>query len=169
MISEKIYCIIRIYRSAVPTRKDGIILLKGISKIISPELLCVLSKMGHGDEIVISDGNFPGESIGAGSGAEVLRADACGVPELLRAILPLFPLDAYDNNVYLMDKTESDRDLNIEIWDTYREIIAEHTDSKPVFLERFEFYERAKRSYAIVVTGESAIYANIILKKGVVK
>ena len=90
-------------------------MLKGISKIISPELLCVLSKMGHGDEIVISDGNFPGESIGAGSGAEVLRADACGVPELLRAILPLFPLDAYDNNVYLMDKTESDRDLNIEI------------------------------------------------------
>lgn len=144
-------------------------MLKGIDKIISPELLCVLSKMGHGDEIVISDGNFPGESIAAASGAQIIRADACGVPELLRAILKLFPLDAYDNNAYLMDKTESDRDLNIEIWDTYRQILSENTDSEPVFLERFEFYERAKRSYAIVVTGESAIYANIILKKGVVK
>lgn len=144
-------------------------MLKGINKIISPELLCVLAKMGHGDEIVFSDGNFPGESIGAAGGAIVLRSDATGVPELIEAVLELIPLDQYDNNVYLMDKTEKDRDLNIEIWDTYREITSKHTDSKPVFLERYEFYERAKKAYAIVVTGESAIYANVILKKGVVK
>lgn len=144
-------------------------MLKGINKIISPELLCVLAKMGHGDEIVFSDGNFPGESIGATGGAIVLRSDATGVPELIEAVLELIPLDQYDNNVYLMDKTEKDRDLNIEIWDTYREITSKHTDSEPVFLERYEFYERAKKAYAIVVTGESAIYANVILKKGVVK
>lgn len=140
-------------------------MLKGISKIIFPDLLCVLAKMGHGDEIVFSDGNFPGESIGR----IVLRSDACGVPELLSAVLELFPLDTYDNNVYLMDKTESDRDLDIPIWEEYRKIVAEHTDKEPVFLERFEFYERAKKAYAVVVTGEGAIYANVILKKGVVK
>ncbi len=144
-------------------------MLKGINKIISPELLCVLAKMGHGDEIVFSDGNFPGESIGAAGGAIVLRSDATGVPELIDAVLELIPLDQYDSNVYLMDKTEKDRELKVEIWDTYREITSKHTDSEPVFLERFEFYERAKKAYAIVVTGESAIYANVILKKGVVK
>ena len=140
-------------------------MLKGISKIISPDLLKVLAQMGHGDEIVFSDGNFPGESIGR----IVLRADACGVPEMLKAVLSLFPLDTYDNNVYLMDKTESDRDLDIPIWEEYKAITAEYTDKEPVFLERFEFYERAKKAYAVVVTGEGAIYANVILKKGVVK
>ncbi len=140
-------------------------MLKGISPIISPDLLRILDKMGHGDEIVFSDGNFPGESIGR----IVLRADPVGVPDLLRAVLPLFPLDSYDNNVYLMDKTEQDRDLKVEIWDEYKKIVAEHTDKEPVFLERFAFYERARKAYAVVVTGESAIYANIILKKGVVK
>ena len=140
-------------------------MLKGINKIISPDLLRILAKMGHGDEIVLSDGNFPGESIGR----LVLRSDGTGVPELLSAILELFPLDEYDNNVYLMDKTEKDRDLKVEIWDEYRKIVKEHTDREPVFLERFEFYERAKKAYAVVVTGESAIYANVILKKGVVK
>lgn len=140
-------------------------MLKGINKIISPELLMILDKMGHGDEIVFSDGNFPGESIGR----IVLRADACGVPELMKAVLELFPLDSYDDNVYLMDKTESDRGLDIPIWEEYLRIAAEHTDKEPVFLERFEFYERAKKAYAVVVTGESAIYANVILKKGVVK
>ncbi len=140
-------------------------MLKGINKIISPELLMVLDKMGHGDEIVFSDGNFPGESIGN----IVLRADACGVPELMSAVLELLPLDEYDNNVYLMDKTEKDKDLEVPIWNEYREIASKHTDKEPVFLERFEFYERARKAYAVVVTGESAIYANVILKKGVVK
>ena len=140
-------------------------MLKGINKIISPELLMILAKMGHGDEIVFSDGNFPGESIGR----IVLRSDACGVPELLKAVLELFPLDTYDNNVYLMDKTESDKDLEIPIWEEYKNIISDYTDKEPVFFERYEFYERAKKAYAVVVTGEGAIYANVILKKGVVK
>jgi L-fucose mutarotase len=140
-------------------------MLKGISPVISPELLMILDKMGHGDEIVFSDGNFPGESIGR----IVLRADPIGVPALLEAVLPLFPLDTYDNNVYLMDKTESDRDMEIPIWDEYRKIVAEYTDKAPVFLGRFEFYERAKKAYCVVVTGERAVYANVILKKGVVK
>ena len=144
-------------------------MLNGIPKIISPELLMHLDKMGHGDEIVFADANFPGEAIARSSGAVILRADGSGVPELLRAVLPLFPLDAYDNNVYLMDKTESDRDLEIPIWDEYRKIIADHTDQQPQFLERQAFYDRAKKAYAVVVTGEGAIYANILLKKGVVK
>lgn len=144
-------------------------MLKGISKLISPELLMILAKMGHGDEIVFSDGNFPGESIARQSGAVILRADGIGVPELLSAVLELIPLDTYADNVYLMDKTESDRDLDIPIWEEYKKIIADHTDKDPVFLERYEFYDRAAKAYAIVVTGESAIYANVILKKGVVK
>lgn len=140
-------------------------MLKGISKIISPELLYVLDKMGHGDEIVLADGNFPGESIGR----QTLRADGCGVPELLSAVLELMPLDVYAAPVYLMDKTEQDRDLEIPIWEEYRRITAQHTAAEPIMLESFAFYERAKQAYAVVVTGESAIYANIILKKGVVK
>ena len=144
-------------------------MLKGINKIISPELLMALAKMGHGDEIVFSDGNFPGESIARQSGAVILRADGSGVPELLSAVLDIFPLDTYADNVYLMDKTESDKDLDVPIWKEYEKITSAHTDKKPVFLERYEFYERAAKAYAIVVTGEGAIYANVILKKGVVK
>ena len=140
-------------------------MLKGISPVVSPDLLKTLAEMGHGDEIVIPDGNFPGESVGR----IVLRSDGTGVPELLSAILEIFPLDQYDNNVYLMDKTEQDRDLKVEIWDEYKKSVSEHTDKEPQFLERFAFYERARKAYAVVVTGESAIYANIILKKGVVK
>ncbi len=140
-------------------------MLKGINKIITPDLLYVLAQMGHGDEIVISDGNFPGETMGK----RTLRADGSDVPELLSAVLELFPLDSYAPPVYLMDKTAQDKDLNVPIWEEYRRITAQYTDAEPVFLERFEFYERAKNAFAVVVTGESAIYANIIIKKGVVK
>ena len=141
-------------------------MLKGIPKIISPELLRTLAEMGHGDEIVISDGNFPGHSTGKDNIA--LRSDGTGVPELLEAILQLFPLDTYADCVYLMDKTESDKELEIPIWDEYRKILAAHTDQQPQFLERQAFYDRAKKAYAVVQTGETALYANIILKKGVV-
>lgn len=140
-------------------------MLKGINKIITPDLLYVLAQMGHGDEIVISDGNFPGETMGK----RTLRADGSDVPELLSAVLELFPLDTYAPPVYLMDKTAQDKDLDVPIWEEYRRITAQYTDAEPVFLERFEFYERAKNAFAVVVTGESAIYANIIIKKGVVK
>ena len=139
-------------------------MLNGISKIISPELLMFLDKMGHGNEIVLSDGNFSGES----TGRNVLRADGSGVCDLLRAILPLFPLDAYNDNVFLMDKLPCDKDLNVPIWEEYKSIVKKYTDREPVFLSRSGFYERAAKSFVIVVTGETAIYANVILKKGVV-
>lgn len=139
-------------------------MLKKIPKILSPELVKVLMEMGHGDEIVIGDGNFPAESIGQ----RVVRADGHGVPELLEAILELFPLDTYAKPVYLMAKVPGDP-VPVPIWDTYAELIAPHTDEKMEFIERFAFYERAKTAYCVLATGESAIYANIILKKGVVK
>ena len=105
-------------------------MLKGINKIISPELLMALAKMGHGDEIVFSDGNFPGESIARQSGAVILRADGSGVPELLSAVLDIFPLDTYADNVYLMDKTESDKDLDVPIWKEYEKITSEKKTHK---------------------------------------
>ena len=139
-------------------------MLKGIPKIISPELIKVLMEMGHGDEIVLGDGNFPGQSVNE----NCIRCDGHGVPELLEAILELFPLDTYEKPVYLMAKTPGDT-VETPIWDTYREIIQPYTDEKMEEIERFAFYERAKKAYAVVMTGESALYANVILKKGVVK
>lgn len=139
-------------------------MLKGIPSILSPELLKVLMEMGHGDEIVIGDGNFPGQS----HGKQCLRCDGHGTAELLEAILKLFPLDTYEAPVYLMAKVPGDP-VETPIWDEYRRIIAPHTDAEMQEIERFAFYERAKKAYAVVMTGESALYANVILKKGVVK
>ena len=138
-------------------------MLKGIPNIISPELIKILMEMGHGDEIVIGDGNFPGQSVNP----RCVRCDGHGVPELLEAVLKFFPLDIYQKPVYLMAKTPGDT-VETPIWDTYAEIIKPHTDEKMVEVERFEFYERAKKAYAVVMTSETALYANIILKKGVV-
>ena len=137
-------------------------MLKGIPDIISPELLKILAEMGHGDEIVIGDGNFPGHSIGK----RIVRCDGHGVPELLAAILKLFPLDTYQKPIYLMEKVKCDK-VETPIWDEYAKIIKPYTDEKMEPIERFAFYERAKNAYAVVMTGESALYANIILKKGV--
>ena len=138
-------------------------MLKGISKIIPPELLKIMMEMGHGDEIVIGDGNFPGAS----HNARCVRCDGHGVPEILEAMLKLFPLDTYAKPVYLMEKVPGDT-VKTPIWDTYAEIIKPYTDEEMEHIERFEFYERAKKAYAVVMTGESALYANVILKKGVV-
>lgn len=144
-------------------------MLKGIPKIISPALLKVLAEMGHSDRIVIGDGNFPAESVG--KDCIVIRADGHGVPELLDAILTLFPLDPYvDKPVSLMEVMPGDP-VKTPIWDTYKEIIAKH-DARGATavgtIERFRFYDEARTAYAIVTTGESALYANIILQKGVV-
>ncbi len=139
-------------------------MLKGIPSIISPELLKILMEMGHGDELCIGDGNFPGESMGQ----KCVRCDGHGVPEVLEAILKLFPLDTYAQPLYLMAKVPGD-DADVSIWKEYEEIVALHTDAKMEFLERFDFYERAKNAYAVLMTGESKIYANIIIKKGIVK
>lgn len=138
-------------------------MLKGIPSIISPELLKVMMEMGHGDEIVIGDGNFPGQSVNS----KCIRCDGHNVPDLLSAMLKLFPLDTYQKPVYIMDKTPGDT-VETPIWDEYAKIIKPHTDEEIEKIERFEFYERAKKAYAVIMTGESALYANIILKKGVV-
>ena len=139
-------------------------MLKKIPKILSPELVKIMMEMGHGDELVIGDGNFPSETMGQ----RVVRADGHGAAELLRAILELMPLDTYAQPVYLMAKVPGD-ETPVPIWDEYADIIKPHTESKIEFLERFEFYERSKKAFAVVATGEEAIYANVIIKKGVVK
>lgn len=145
-------------------------MLKGISPLISPELLKALAQMGHGDELVIADGNFPCDSVG--KNAIVVRADGHGVPELLDAILKLIPLDTYtEKPVALMEVVKGDTCGTPAIWQTYEEILAknepEHRATEHI--ERFAFYERAKDAFLIIATGEKAIYANILLKKGVVK
>lgn len=142
-------------------------MLKNIPKILSPELVKTLMEMGHGDEIVLADGNFPAEAIGK----RVIRCDGHGVCELLDAVMQLFPLDTYtDKPVMLMEVVKGDPVVPA-IWDSYRDIINtyEPQNCKIEMIERFAFYERAKNAYAVVATGEEAIYANIILKKGVVK
>ena len=146
-------------------------MLKGIPKIISPELLKVLSEMGHSDRIVLADGNFPSESMG--KNAIVIRADGHGIPELLDAILTVFPLDAYtDKPAVLMQLMDRDVGrVETPIWDEYKNIIAKHDERGAEAvgnIDRFEFYEEAKKCYAIIATGESAIYANIMLQKGVI-
>lgn len=144
-------------------------MLKGISPLLSPELLKVLCEMGHGDELVIADGNFPAESIG--KNAAVIRADGHGVPELLDAVLQLIPLDQYvEKPAALMKVVPGDPVVPV-IWDEYRALLQKHGEDpdKVEMTERFAFYERAKNAYAIIATGETAIYANILLKKGVVQ
>ncbi|HHY83202.1 MAG TPA: L-fucose mutarotase [Clostridiales bacterium] len=141
-------------------------MLKGIPSVLSPELLKILMEMGHGDEIVIADGNFPAASIAQ----RLVRCDGHGVPVLLDAILKLFPLDSYvEHPVILMEVVPGDP-VKPVIWDEYRAIVKKHDENAADFehVERFAFYERAKKAYAVVATGEKALYANIILKKGVV-
>lgn len=145
-------------------------MLKGIPKILSPELLKVLCEMGHSDRLVIADGNFPSESMG--KNAKVIRCDGHGVPELLEAILTVFPLDTYvDAPVSLMQVMPGDN-AETPIWDEYKEIISKYDERGEKAIgqtERFAFYDEAKTAYAIIATGESALYANIMLQKGVVK
>lgn len=145
-------------------------MLKGIPSLLSPELLKILSEMGHSDRIVIGDGNFPAETMG--KDAIVIRYDGNGVPEVLDAILSVFPLDTYvEKPVLLMDKMECDKDMVIPIWDTYAEIVAKHdARGKDAIggIDRFDFYDEAKKCYAIIATGETSVYANVILQKGVV-
>ena len=157
-------------RQAAPDwNKEEKEMLKGIPQILSPELLMVLCEMGHGDRIVISDGNFPAESMG--KDAIVIRCDGHGVPELLDAILQLMPLDTYvEKPVTLMEVVPGD-DVETPIWDTYKDIIKKYDsrgDACVGNIERFAFYEEAKKAYAIIATSEKALYANIMLQKGVV-
>ena len=140
-------------------------MLKGISPILSPELLSELCKMGHGDEIILADAHFPAYSYNA----NVLRADGIQIPDLLAAILPLFELDQYsDHPLIMMDAVEGDM-LDPDVEKRYLNSIHLSNPDSPTIdrIERFAFYERSKKAFAVVVTGETAKYGNIILKKGV--
>ena len=139
----------------------------GISPILTPDLLKILAEMGHGDEIVIADGNFPAETFGN----RVIRADGIGGAAMLDAVLSLIPLDTYsDPNMILMQLMACDEGkINPVIWKEYKKIAEKHDKNVKIGnIDRFEFYERAKTAFAVIATGEEAVYANIMLKKGVI-
>lgn len=144
-------------------------MLKGIPKILSPELLKVLCEMGHGDRLVIGDGNFPAESMS--KDAIVIRMDGHGTCDVLEAILQVFPLDTYVEKPVTLMKVIPGDDVETPIWDEYAKIIAAADERGADIIEnieRFAFYGEAQNVYAIIATGESALYANMILQKGVV-
>jgi len=140
-------------------------MLKNIPANLSPDLLKILMEMGHGDEIVIADGNFPSAS----HTQRLIRLDGQSIPNVLESILTLFPLDTYVENPITYMATPED-ELEPEIWGEYKEVLLE-SGNESIFADkvnRFEFYERAKKAYSIIATSETALYANIILKKGVI-
>ena len=137
-------------------------MLKGISPVISPDLLKVLAEMGHGDEIVFSDAHFPAHTFGR-AGAIVLRADG-SADMLLAGVSPLFELDSYATPVVMMEAVKGDM-LDPAVEKAYRAAL--RYNGKIDLMERYAFYERAKKAYAIVLTGETRKYGNVILKKGV--
>ena len=141
-------------------------MLKNISPLLTPELLKILCEMGHGDEIVLADGNFPAAS----HNNRVVRLDAHGGVEVLKAIMSVFPLDTYaEANAVLMEVVPGDK-VETPIWAEYEGVLknAEGDAVRMGHIERFAFYERAKKAYAVIATGEGALYANLILKKGVI-
>ena len=140
-------------------------MLKGISPLVSPELLATLSAMGHGDEIILADAHFPGDTFNE----NVIRADGLLVPDLLDAILPLFELDSYvEAPLVMMAAVEGDT-LNPAVEKAYRAPVDKHApNTAPIArIGRFEFYDRAKEAFAVVMSGDTAKYGNILLKKGV--
>ncbi|XP_054440800.1 fucose mutarotase isoform X2 [Pteronotus mesoamericanus] len=145
------------------------VVLKGVPALLSPELLYALARMGHGDAIVLADVNFPTSSI-CKCGPEEIRADGLDIPQLLEAVLKLLPLDTYvESPAAVMELVSSDmeRGLQTPVWKSYQSILLEAGCSPLAQIERFEFYEQAKKAFAVVATGETALYGNLILKKGV--
>lgn len=140
-------------------------MLRGIPFELSPELMHVLMSMGHGDEIVIADGNFPAAS----NARRLVRADGLSVPAVLGAVAPFFPLDAYADDHAVIMQTGGEV-ATPSIWAEFARILTEAEGKKVTLtpIDRFAFYERARQAFAVVATSETAIYANIILKKGVV-
>jgi len=140
-------------------------MLKGISPLLSPELLSVLCRMGHGDEIVLADAHFPGETFGK----RVIRADGLKVADLIDAILPVFELDGYVDAPLIMMAAVKGDTLDPKVERAYRVSVDRHAPATPAILrmDRFAFYDRAKDAFAVVMTGETAKYGNIIVKKGV--
>lgn len=140
-------------------------MLQGISKLLTGDILKILCDMGHGDELVIADANFPAETVAQ----RLIRMPGIDGGQLLEAILPLFPLDTYvDAPASVMDLTDGDKQKGIpepEVWQVYRDI----SGQKLGLIERFEFYERTRKAYAVIQTGEERQYGNLLLVKGVVK
>ena len=147
-------------------------MLKGVPSILSPEIIKVLCEMGHSDVIVLGDGNFPGARFAKEGNTLLLRADGHGISELLDAILHLITIDTYtDKPVRLMERMECDKGLLCPIWDEYKTIVSKYDErgERAVgFYNRFEFYEFAKKAYCIIQTGEAAIYANVMIQKGLI-
>jgi L-fucose mutarotase len=157
-------------------------MLKGIPTVISPELMYALMSMGHGDEIVIADGNFPAAS----NAQRLIRADGLGVCELLKAIMKFFPLDTFvEDHAVIMEVADPfDKQCHLElakdltsskaekppIWAEFKKVLdeAEKRSVQLTPIERHQFYERSRNAYCIIATSETALYANLILKKGVV-
>ncbi len=140
-------------------------MLIGISPLLSPELLAVLCRMGHGDEIVLADAHFPGESVNA----RVLRADGLRIADLLDAVMPLFALDAYVPDPVVMMAPVAGDTADPAVHAAYRAALERHHPDAPrtAFIPRFDFYARAQKAFAVVMTGETAKYGNVLLKKGV--
>lgn len=140
-------------------------MLKGISPIISPQLLETLARMGHGDEIILADAHFPAESFNK----NVIRADGLKVADLLAAVLPLFELDAYVPQPLIMMEAVKGDQLDATVEEGYlKSIYQTNPHVAPIKrIDRFAFYKQAEKAFAIVMTGETAKYGNIILKKGV--
>jgi L-fucose mutarotase len=140
-------------------------MLKGISPLIGPELLAVLCRMGHGDEIVLADVHFPGDSCGQ----RVVRADGLRIADLLDGILPLFALDTHGDSPTIMMAPDEGGVLDPTVEESYRGVILTHCPDAPAIArnDRFVFYERARKAFAVVMTGETATFGNIILRKGV--
>ena len=144
-------------------------MLNGISPILSPELLKIVAEMGHGDELVIGDGNFPAASMSQ----RLVRADGHGVAAILDGLLPLFPLDRFVSQPAALMQVVAGDKTQPTIWEDYRGVIQKYQPQRITegfeMVERFAFYDRTRSAYAVVATGETALYANIILKKGVVE
>jgi L-fucose mutarotase len=139
-------------------------MLKGIHPCISPELLKTLAEMGHGDEIILADAHFPGHSFKT----RILRADGLDVTTLLDGILPLFELDSYADPLVMMRAVKGDR-LDPAVEEQYMAVAHRHVPGAkaPVRIDRFAFYERAQAAFAVIMTGETRKYGNLLLKKGV--
>jgi L-fucose mutarotase len=147
-----------------PTK--GVAMLKGVPPQMSPDLMFVLLKMGHGDELVIADGNFPADA----KAQQVVRADGLGVLEVLEAVLKFMPVDKFVDDPVGVMKPVDPKEPEPPIWKDFRRLL-EMNEGRRIELtpiERFEFYERAEAAYAVVATSEAALYANVIIKKGVV-
>jgi len=140
-------------------------MLKGISPLLSPQLLAALCEMGHGDTIVFADAHFPGHS----ANKNVIRADGLLINDLVDGVLPLFELDSYvEHPAIMMAPVEGDS-ADPEVKSGYERIIEKHAPGTPDIceVERFKFYELAAEAFAVVTTGDTAKYGNLLLTKGV--